>query len=206
MNTTDLDIFWAINRDWSSPLLDYVMSAVSATEAWLPILLLLLLALALRGNQRLRLMLIAIVLALVLGDAVVGGSLKKVFGRVRPRDAMSGVHIRDLAPASPRTLALFLPPVTKISNVDKAPALGNSMPSNHTINLFATAFVVLSYSRIFGGAVLSLAALVAYSRVYVGAHWPSDIPPSIGFGLVCGWLAVMTVEQVKRYLTSRRGS
>jgi membrane-associated phospholipid phosphatase len=32
----------------------------------------------------------------------------------------------------------------------------------------------------------ALAAAVAYSRVYVGAHWPSDLVPSMAIGVLIG--------------------
>jgi undecaprenyl-diphosphatase len=198
MNATDLEIFWNINRQWTHPFLDWLMPALSAIEAWLPILLLLLVILAWRGNANLRWALLAIGLAITLGDAVLGRTLKKSLGRVRPRDSMSGVVMRDLANIKPRTLALLQPPVIKLSNVKKPMTEGNSIPSNHTINLFAVAYVFLGLSRRWGIPVLLLAASVAYSRVYVGAHWPSDIPPSIGLGLVAGWLGVSLQRLIQR--------
>lgn len=196
MNEFDLTLFWKINKEWTHPFLDWLMPALSAIEAWMPILGVLFIALAWRGNRRARLMLLSIVIAVTLGDAVIGKTLKKTLNRVRPRDFMSEVVIRDLAQVKPRTLALFQAPVIKLSKVKKPATEGNSMPSNHTINLFAVALVVLAYCRRWGLGVLGLACAVAYSRVYVGAHWPSDIPPSIGIGLFCGWVALVITSKL----------
>jgi undecaprenyl-diphosphatase len=129
----------------------------------------------------------------VLSDAVVGRTLKKTFDRVRPRDQMSGVMIRDVAKVKPKLLALFEAPTLKTSVVKKVPLEGNSLPSNHTMNLFAVATVIALFFRRWGLPMYGLAAAVAYSRVYVGAHWPSDIVPSIALGLINGWLVVAAV-------------
>ena len=53
--------------------------------------------------------------------------------------------------------------------------------------MFALATVVALFHRRWGIAAFALAALVAWSRIYVGAHWPSDVPPSIGIGILLGW-------------------
>lgn len=183
----DLDLFWHINRDWTHPALDWLMPALSAIDAWLPLLGLLLVVIAWRGGKRERLMLLCLAIALVVSDAVIGNGLKKLFDRVRPRDQMSGVIIRDLAPAKPRLLALFKAPVSKLSKVKQVPEHGNSLPSNHTVNLFAAATVIALFFRRWGIPMYLLACAVAYSRVYVGAHWPSDIVPSAALGLVIGY-------------------
>ena len=190
----DLDLFWHINRDWTHPVLDWLMPVLSAIELWMPILGVILILIAWRGGAKARWMLIAITLAIVFSDAVVGRTLKKTFDRVRPRDQMSGVMIRDVAKVKPKVLALFQAPTLKTSVVKKVPLEGNSLPSNHTMNLFAVATVIALFFRRWGLPMYGLAAAVAYSRVYVGAHWPSDIVPSIALGLINGWAAVAVVS------------
>ncbi|MEW6570872.1 MAG: glycosyltransferase family 39 protein [Nitrospirota bacterium] len=51
-----------------------------------------------------------------------------------------------------------------------------SMPSNHAVNAFAFAipFYIFLRSRI-RYVFVALAALVAFSRIYVGVHYPSDV-------------------------------
>lgn len=186
MTGWDLDFFWHINRDWTNPVLDWLMPVLSAIDVWLPILGILLVVIAVRGGKRERTMLLCIAISLVVSDAIVGNGLKKLCNRIRPRDQMSGVIIRDVAKAKPRILALFKAPVTKVSEVTKVPKVGNSLPSNHTINLFAVATVVALFFRRCGLPMYLLAAAVAYSRVYVGAHWPSDIVPSMALGILVG--------------------
>jgi len=186
MNGWDLDLFWHINRDWTHPVLDWLMPALSAIDAWLPLLGLALILLAWRGTKRLRVMLLCLAVALVCSDAIIGNGMKKLCQRVRPRDQMSGVVIRDLAMATPRFLALFKPATHKLSKVIAVPNEGNSLPSNHTVNLFAAATVVALFFRRWGMVTYVLAVLVAYSRVYVGAHWPSDLPPSAALGVIVG--------------------
>lgn len=197
MNAIDQQLFWSMNRDWTSPLFDWLMPVLSAIDVWLPILGVALVVIAWRGGPRARVMLMTLMLALVLSDAVLGNGLKKLFQRPRPRDAMSGVMIRDVAKAKPRVLALFNPTVTTISNVDKPATSGNSLPSNHTMNLFAVATVIALFYRRWGVAMYVLAGAVAWSRVYVGAHWPSDLAPSAALGVVVGIVAAWTVQRVR---------
>jgi undecaprenyl-diphosphatase len=195
----DQTVFWWINRDATSPFLDWLMPVASAIELWMPVLVVIAIVTAWRGSSRARWMLLCLALAIALGDGVVGKTLKKTFGRVRPRDAISGVRIVDVADVKPRFMALFHAPVVKHSLIKKTPGPGSSMPSNHTINLFSTAMVVLCFFPRWGlFMMLPLAGLVSYSRVYVGAHWPSDVVPSIGLGLAIGWAVVALVEKARR--------
>ena len=204
MNGWDLDLFWLINRDWANPVFDWLMPALSAIDAWLPLFGLLVLVILWRGGRRPRLMLLCVAIALILGDAIIGKGMKQLCNRIRPRDQMSGVMIRDLAPAKPRMLALFKAPVIKSSKVKKVPSEGNSLPSNHTINLFAAATVIAMFFRRWGMAIYVLACAVAYSRVYVGAHWPSDLVPSAALGVVTGWTVVVLMRRMTTDATSRR--
>lgn len=189
MMSWDLELLRRINQEWTHPLLDWLLPAVSAIEAWLPLLAALALAVLWRGGRRARGMLLCLAVTLAVGDGLVCKGLKEAVGRVRPRDALDGVIIRDLGKASPAFLRLFQPVVMKPSKA-RDETRGKSFPSSHTANLFAAATVVALFYRGWGAALFILAFLIAWSRVYVGAHWPSDIPPSAGLGVALGWAAV----------------
>ena len=197
MTAWDLDILHRVNGEWTAPWLDYLMPAVSAIEAWAPFLALIVIIAAVRGGRRVRLMLLCVAVAVGIADGVVCKSLKSAVGRVRPRDAMAGVIVRDLAPAKPALMRLFKAPVIKISEApEDKDARGKSFPSSHVANMFALATVVAMFYRGWGLLAFFIAALVAWSRVYVGAHWPSDIPPSIGIGVLLGWVVVLAARKL----------
>lgn len=185
MTTWDLSLLHQINSAWSNPVLDWLMPALSAIEAWLPFIIAAVLLTAWRGGKRARIMLLCLGLAIGLGDGIISNTMKKAIGRVRPRDAMEGVIVRDLGIASPAFMRLFEKPVVKLCEPN-GETRGKSFPSSHTINLFAAATVIACFYRRAGLLMYLLAAAVAYSRIYCGAHWPSDIPPSMALGVLVG--------------------
>lgn len=50
-----------------------------------------------------------------------------------------------------------------------------SFPSGHTLSSFIAAFVLLFSGNRFGYAAVVLAALIAFSRLYLYVHFPSDV-------------------------------
>lgn len=78
---------------------------------------------------------------------------------------------------------------------DKVPIMyppdKHSFPSGHTMVGFAISFSVGSYS--FGSAILfyTIASLIAFSRVYVGLHYPLDVICGIVLGSIIGMLTNM---------------
>ncbi|MBX7209803.1 MAG: phosphatase PAP2 family protein [Verrucomicrobiaceae bacterium] len=204
MNSWELDLLHQINHEWTSHLLDWLMPALSAIDAWVPLLALAAILTAIRGGRRARLMLLCAAFAVAIADGVVCKSLKSAVGRTRPRDAMAGVVIRDLAPGRPAAARLFKQPVVTISAAPEDGRVpGKSFPSSHTANMFAVATVIALSFRAWGIVAFVIAAGVAWSRIYVGAHWPGDIPPSIGIGILTGWLVTQAVAKVSARVTPR---
>ncbi len=89
----------------------------------------------------------------------------------------------------------FLSRMRPYKKHDKIPIMyppdKHSFPSGHTMVGFAISFSVGSYS--FGSAILfyTIASLIAFSRVYVGLHYPLDVICGIVLGSIIGMLTNM---------------
>ncbi len=82
-----------------------------------------------------------------------------------------------------------------------APAEGWSFPSKHSSLSFSLATSALLGRRVLGWVALVFAALVAYSRVYLGVHYLSDviIGALLGSGIAyCVHYVMQRLEQHKR--------
>lgn len=65
-----------------------------------------------------------------------------------------------------------------------------SFPSDHAAAAFAIAVTCCFFHRRLGLATLAVAALLAYARVYVGAHYPTDVLAGAALGALLAWLLV----------------
>lgn len=72
--------------------------------------------------------------------------------------------------------------------------VGLSFPSGHASTSFAGAVILAYFFRRLAVPLVLLAALVAYSRVYVGVHYPTDVVA----GAVLGTLVAFAVIGVLR--------
>ncbi|MFH0915632.1 MAG: phosphatase PAP2 family protein [bacterium] len=72
----------------------------------------------------------------------------------------------------------------------------SSFPSDHSTFVFAAAIGLLMANRRIGMAALVLAALVAFSRVYVGAHYATDVAA----GAAIGCAAVLIVHSQRGHI------
>lgn len=81
----------------------------------------------------------------------------------------------------------------------------NSFPSGHTNAAFAfgVALCAVLPQKRAKAAALFAAALMGFSRLYVGVHFPSDVLAGAVIGTLCGLLGVWLVKRVMFRLPSR---
>lgn len=65
-----------------------------------------------------------------------------------------------------------------------------SFPSGHTVSSFAAFGAWLFSKAKYKYWVLALASLIAFSRLYLHVHYPSDVLGGILLGLICGKVGV----------------
>jgi undecaprenyl-diphosphatase len=81
------------------------------------------------------------------------------------------------------------------------PSRDPSFPSDHVSAAFAIAFAVLFFSRRAGVLFLLGATLIAFSRVFVGLHYPGDVEAGTLVGLASAAVIVVLLARPVRLIT-----
>jgi len=159
-----------INHNLQNPFFDLLMPLVSALGEGGLVWLFILFLLAIFGNGTGRKAAFLGTVALVASFFLLDEALKALVARPRPF-----LHFTDarLLVALPHSF---------------------SFPSGHASTSFATAAAIFLKHKRVGGCALVLAALIAFSRVYVGVHYPGDVLAGAVLGTV---IALLVVSQEK---------
>ena len=167
--------------DWLYQFRNPVMNAISIFfdyagahgEIWIAFTLLLLLF------RRTRKAGFAMAVALVLYMAAGHFFLKPLFARPRPCDINTTITMLVARPH------------------------GHSFPSGHTASGFAAAFALYRQLPKPGTAALILAAFIAFTRLYLYVHFPTDILGGVVLGLALGAAASLLADRLLKKADSK---
>jgi undecaprenyl-diphosphatase len=167
LHTWDAAGFHLINGSLRNWLFDLLMPFVS--NKWnfaIPVAVLLVYVLLFRPKRD-RIIAVSVIAVILLTDEA-SQLLKDLFQRIRPCGVLN-------AAACLRARSF-------------------SFPSNHASNMFAlAAFLSYNYSRL-GLICFPAAALVGYSRIYVGSHYPFDVLAGALLGGFLGFLGATAIQ------------
>ena len=158
----DLPILRWIAENIANPVLDAVMPVITvlgdAGIFWIALAVLLL---CIPKYRRIGL---GMGIALIMGLVVCNMTLKPIIGRIRPYD----YELQQFG----NTIHLLI-----------APLHDGSFPSGHTLASFEAATVLLINNKKMGIPAMILAVLIAFSRLYLYVHYPTDVLFSIALGI-----------------------
>lgn len=181
LNSVDHQWLLALNNDYAT-FWDNVMLLVSAKTTWIPFYIAILMVVIKNWGKNSWLIIVGLILCIIIADQTASGLLKNIVQRPRP----------FLDPSIQNMVVL----------VDNYKAGGYSFVSSHAANAFglATLTSLLLRNRIFTFSVLVWATIIAYSRVYLGVHFPGDIVGGAIVGSVAAYIVYFILKKIKSNL------
>lgn len=173
--TFDFSLLNWIQNTFKSDFMDFIMPKITVLgDAGIFWIIVAVVFLFFKKTRKTGLMMgCALILGLIFGN----GLLKNLFARERPYS--------ELVSFSELQLDVKLL-VGELSDY--------SFPSGHTLASFECATVLMIRDKRFGIPALILATLIAFSRLYLYVHFPTDVFAGIVLGVIFGILGVIIVK------------
>ena len=177
----DKNLMIFLNKTLSNPIFDILMPIITNQKFLTIVGVILIIYLGFYGGKRARIALIVLIFAAGISDAICAQIIKPWIGRIRPSHEF--VEYINLL----------------VSKGGKW-----SFPSNHAANSFAFATVLSYFYDKNKTMIFSIASVIAFSRVYVGVHYPLDIIFGSLLGYTVSWI-ILSVWVIIKMRELKRG-
>ncbi|MDR2579140.1 MAG: phosphatase PAP2 family protein [Chitinispirillales bacterium] len=166
LHDLDVTLFLLFNAQLTHPLLDSVIPRITHFSFWVVPGLLAAVLFIFREKKKALVALLLVALAAGLSDLISSHIIKQIFARPRP------CHPDMFIEGGRFLIGMYR---------------SYSFPSSHSMSMFTIAAVLGGFypkRRIY---FFAFASMIAYSRVYCGVHFPSDIFCGAVWGILLGW-------------------
>lgn len=178
----DMSILRGLYHNWSNDFLDTVMPMITHLGdggiLWIAIAVILLIPKKTRKTGA------AMGVAMLLGLIIANGLIKNLVMRPRPFNTIGTAVLKQ---------NLLIDPPTDWS-----------FPSGHTLHSVAAATAIYKDHTVWGCAAFVMAFLIAFSRLYLQVHYPSDVLAGALLGFLLGLLGCTIVRSISEKLPSNR--
>jgi undecaprenyl-diphosphatase len=170
----DTTLFFFLNVRVQNGFLDFLMPILTNLNYWRIPLTLMVIALAIFGKRRGRIAIALLIVGIAFSDQICNTLIKPLVGRIRPCNVLENVHL--------------------LVNCTRS----FSFPSSHATNMFTGTLILSHVYPRWKIAFLFIAALVAYSRIYVGVHFPLDVAGGTMLGIICSGIIIYMYKLFSR--------
>jgi undecaprenyl-diphosphatase len=167
LKNVDQIFFQFINGSMSNAFFDWIMPIITEEDNWIIPMILFFIGLLFFSKKRGRIAVILLVIAVGLTDVLAAQIIKPWIGRLRPSHAL-------------------------IENINLLVSKGGKFGfvSNHAANMFSASVVLGYFFHKWKVYLFSGASIIAFSRVYVGVHYPGDVIVGGFFGYGVAWIII----------------
>ena len=176
----DLKLLYFINHTLSNPFFDKLFPFITEVKNWYIAYIILFLILIVKGGRIGRIAAVAMILLIVTTDQFNSFFLKSLVGRIRPCNIYSDLNVLVTCTES------------------------FSFPSSHAVNNFGAAIFFTKIFPKYKWTLFTVATLMAFSRPYVGIHYPSDVIGGALIGMIFGYIFAFIVIKIDNFISKRQ--